>query len=65
MKDYQVHIEYINKNGSKVSTSIHTDASSEREAIEKIKLEVNSEVIKAKAYKNKKQNYILSFRLTK
>lgn len=54
MKDYQVHIEYINKNGSKVSTSIHTDASSEREAIEKIKLEVNGEVIKAKAYKNKK-----------
>ena len=53
MKDYQVHIEYI-KNGSKVSTSIHVDASSESEAIEKVKSEVNGEVTKVKAYKNKK-----------
>lgn len=54
MKDYQVHIVYINKDGDEVSTSIHIDANSESEAIEKIKLKVNGEVIKAKAYKNKK-----------
>lgn len=54
MKGYQVHIEYINKNGSKVSTSIHVNALSESEAIEKAKLEVNGEVTKAKVYKNKK-----------
>ena len=54
MKGYQIHIVYINKDGDKVSTSIHVDASSESEAIEKVKLEVNGEVTKAKAYKNKK-----------
>ena len=54
MKGYQVHIVYINKDGDEVSTSIHINANSGREAIEKVKLKVNGEVIKAKAYKNKK-----------
>ena len=54
MKGYQVHIVYINKDGDEVSTSIHIDAHSESEAIEKVKLKVSGEVIKAKAYKNKK-----------
>ena len=45
---------YINKDGDEVSTSIHINANSGREAIEKIKLKVNGKVIKAKAYKNKK-----------
>ncbi len=54
MKDYQVHIVYINKDDDEVSTSIHIDANSGREAIEKVKLKVNGKVIKAKAYKNKK-----------
>ena len=54
MKGYQVHIVYINKDDDEVSLSIHIDANSESEAIEKVKLKVNGEVIKAKAYKNKK-----------
>lgn len=35
MKDYQVHIVYINKDDDEVSTSIHINANSGREAIEK------------------------------